>query len=63
MEMFLGGEHLTSSRTKTAESINFKLCTHISNRLLHKIVPAFFIIMSYSFFIAITQRALKAYFV
>ena len=63
MEMFLGGEHLTSSRTKTAESINFKLCTHISNRLLHKIVPAFFIMMSYSFFIAITQRALKAYFV
>ena len=61
-EKFLSGEHLTSSSTKTAERINFKLCTHISNRLLHKTVPAFFLIMSYSFFIAITRRALKAYF-
>ena len=25
-----------------AQTINFKLCTHISNRLLHKTVPAFY---------------------
>ena len=37
-------------------------CTHISNRLLQNTVPAFFLIMSYSFFIAITRQALKAYF-
>ena len=61
-ECFLGGEHLTSSSTKTAQTINFKLCTHISNRLLHKTMPAFFLIMSHSFFIAIIQRVLKAYF-
>ena len=61
-ERFLGGEHLTSSIRKTTEKINFKLCMHISNILLHKIVPMFFLIMSYSFFIAITRRALKAYF-
>ena len=60
--MFLDGEHVTSYSTKTTQRINFKLCTHISNRLLHKTAPAFFLIMSYSFFIAITQRALKAYF-
>ena len=59
--MFLGGEHLASSSAKTAQRINFKLCTHISNNLLHKILPAFFLIMSYSFFIAITRRTLKAY--
>ena len=49
-ERFLGGKHLTSSSTKTAKSIIFKLCTHVSNRLLHKTVPAFFLIMCYSFF-------------
>ena len=54
MEKFLTGEHLTSSSTKTAEKINFKLCSHISNRLLHKTVPVFFQIMSYLFFITIT---------
>ena len=59
---FLGDEHLTSSSTKMALRINFKLCTHISNRLLHKTVPAFFLIMSYSVFIVITRGALKAYF-
>ena len=61
-ECFLGGEHLTSSSTKTAQTINFKLCTHISNRLLHKTMPAFCLIMSCSFFIAIIRRVLKAYF-
>ena len=61
-ERFLGGENLTSSSTKTAKMVNFNLCTHISKRLLHKTVPAFFLIMSYSFFIAIIRRALKAYF-
>ena len=41
---------------------NFKLCKLISKRLLHKTVPAFFLIMSHSFFIAIIRRAVKAYF-
>ena len=59
-EWFLGGEHLTSSSTKTAQIINFKLWTHISNRLLHKTVPAFYRIISCSFFIAVIWRVLKA---
>ena len=59
-ECFLGGEHLTSSSTKTAQTINFKLCTHISNRMLHKTVPGFYLTMSCSFFIAIIRRVLKA---
>ena len=33
LECFLGGEHLMSSSTKTAQMINCKLCTHISYRL------------------------------
>ena len=41
MEWFLAGEHLTSSSTKTAQTINFKLCTHISNRLLQKTIKVF----------------------
>ena len=49
-ERFLGGEHLTSASTKTAQTNNFKLCAHISKRLLHKTMPAFLLIMSYSFF-------------
>ena len=53
---------MRSSSTKTAQMINFKLCTHISNRLLHKIVPVFYLLMSCSFFIAIIRRVLKAYF-
>ena len=57
--IFLGGEHLASSSTKTAQTFNFKLCTHISNRLLHKTVPTFYLI-SCSFFIAIIRRVLKA---
>ena len=61
-ETFLGGEHMMSSSTKTAKRINFKICTHISKRLLHKTVPALFLIMSHSFFIAIIQGVLKAYF-
>ena len=39
-----------------------RLCTHISNKLLHKTVPAFFLIMSCSVFIAMTRRVLKVYF-
>ena len=46
---FLGSEHLMSSSTKTAQMINFKLNTHVSNRLLHKIVPTFFLIKSHFF--------------
>ena len=46
---FLGSEHLTSSSTKTAQMINFKLNTHVSNRLLHKIMPLFFLIKSHLF--------------
>ena len=61
-ETFLGGEHITSSSTKTAQTVNFKLSTYISNRLLHETMPAFFLIMSHSFFIAIIRRVLKAYF-
>ena len=61
-ERFLGDEHLTSSSTKTASTINFKLYTHVSKRLLHKSVPAFFLIIYCSFFIAIIWRALKACF-
>ena len=61
-ETFLGGEHMMSSSTKTAKRINFKLCTHISKRLLHKTGPAFFLMMSHSFFIAIVQRVLIACF-
>ena len=41
---------MTSSSTKMAQAINFKLCSHIFIRLLHKIVPAFFLIVSYSVF-------------
>ena len=40
-EWFLAGEHLTSYSTKTAQTINFKLCTHISNRLLQKTIKVF----------------------
>ena len=39
-----------------------KRSRHIFNRLLHKTVPAFFLIMSYSFYITITPRVFKAYF-
>ena len=61
-EKFLGGEHLTGSSTKTVKRINFKLCKHISNRLPQNTVPGFSVIMIYLFFLAITRRALKAYF-
>ena len=40
-------------------TLNF---VHTFLTLLHKTVPAFFLIMSYSFFIVITRRALKTYF-
>ena len=36
-----------SSSTKTAHTINFKLCTHISDRLLHQIVSTFLPKISY----------------
>ena len=61
IKSFLSGKHMPSSSTKTAWGINFKLCTHISNWLLHKTVPAFFLILSHSF-IATIRRVLKAYF-
>ena len=61
-EWFLAGEHFTSSNTKMTQTINFNLCAHISNRLLHKTILAFFLIISCSFFIAIIRRVLKAYF-
>ena len=41
---------LTSSSMKTAEAIDFKLCTHISKRLLHKRMPAIFVKTSYWFY-------------
>ena len=46
-EWFSGDEHLTSYSTKAAWMINFKLCTYISNRLLHKTGLAFFLMMGY----------------
>ena len=49
MEKFLVVEHLTSLSTEKASKINFKLCIYISNRQLHKTVPVFLLIMSYSF--------------
>ena len=61
-ERVLGGKHLTSSSMKRAWTFDFKLYKHISKRLLHKTVLAFFLIMSYSVFIAIIRRALRAYF-
>ena len=42
-ERFLTGKHLTSSGTKTTGITDFKLCTHISNRMLNKNVPSFFL--------------------
>ena len=42
--------------------INFKLCIHIFNRLLHKTVPAFFLTRVIYFFIAIIRQVLKAYY-
>ena len=47
----------TRKRIKLS-TLNF---AHVSKRLLHKTVPAFFLIMCYSFFIATIWRALKAY--
>ena len=44
------------------QTINFNLCAHISNRLLHKTILAFFLIISCSFFIAIIRRVLKHIF-
>ena len=39
---FLSGEHSTSSSTKTASTIEFKLCKNSSSRLLDKSVSQFF---------------------
>ena len=58
---FWGGEHLTSSSTKTAQAINFKLRKHISNRLLHKIVSGFFLIISYLFFYCNYSKSNNSY--
>ena len=52
-EWFLGGENLTSSSTKTAQTINFKFCAHIFNWVLHNSVPAFFLILRYLFFMVL----------
>ena len=56
---FLGGEHLTSSSTKTSQTTNFKLCTHISNRLLPKRVSFVF---SDNDLLTMIRRVLIAYF-
>ena len=42
--------------------IKLKLCTHSSNRLLHKSVATIFLIMSYSAFAAILWLILKSHF-
>ena len=46
MAKFLGGENVIRSSTKKAEKVNFKFCTHISYRVLHKTAFAFNLIMS-----------------
>ena len=42
--------------------MDFKLYTHISNRLLHKTLPAFCLTMNHSFVIAIIRPVLKEHF-
>ena len=58
----LGGECLWSCSTKIEQTINFKFCTHISNRILNKALSTFFVAMSNLFFVAMICRVLKAYF-
>ena len=58
----LGGECLWSCSLKIEQTINFKFCTHISNRILNKALSTFFVAMSHLFFVAIICRVLKAYF-
>ena len=43
--------------------INFANTFLKENTFLHKTMPMFFLIMSYSFFTVIIQQALRAYFV
>ena len=61
-ERFLVAEHLTSSNTKTAYVINFKLSIHISHSLLHKSISPFLPRISSSCFIALLQSIYKSYF-
>ena len=42
-------EHLTSTGRKTAQIINVQFCTHISSRLKHKIAPALYLTITYSY--------------
>ena len=51
-----------SSSAKTAQTIDFKFCKYVSNRMLNKSGPAFFLTLSHSFFIETIRRVLKAYF-
>ena len=40
--MLVGGKRLTSSSTKTNCTVDFKLCTHISHKMMNKNVLLFF---------------------
>ena len=44
-ERFLRGEHLMSSRVKTTQTIDFKLSTRVSNRMLNGNLLAIFLTM------------------
>ena len=45
--------------TKTAEKIDFELLTHVTNKLRHKTVPAFFL-KSYSFLLQYLDEIRKS---
>ena len=49
-------------KKENALNYQLKLWTHISDRILNKSLPSFFISKSHSFFIAIIQRVLKLRF-
>ena len=49
-------------KTKTTQTINFKLCTYVSKRLLQKTLPAFFLIMCYFFFYCNNSTSFESVF-
>ena len=53
MKEFLCGGHSMNFKNDHLKMVDLKFCTHSSNRLLHKIVPTVFLIMTYSAFAAI----------
>ena len=61
-ERLMGGKHLTSSKTETPLTIDFKLCTHISNRMKNKIMSKFFLAISHSLFIGYNSTSFESVF-